>query len=167
MLDCGVFLVVILHVQAESLGKVAKVQQASSVQSITVRYFLVDCVRDCIAEGHGDIEASLPSEVGITHGAIDIVCKGECIATVDEKLPFGIVAFNAQLRQCSGDIDAFTDRLEPARARERSAYAISRFTLIRLSIWGLVLAIQSRWALVPLGIPCKSVLLGITTLRPQ
>ena len=36
LLDRGVFLVVVLHVQVESLGKVAKIQQASAAQSIAV-----------------------------------------------------------------------------------------------------------------------------------
>lgn len=103
-------------------------------QSIAVRYFLEDCVRDCIAEGHGDITTNLPCEAGITHGPIDKVCKCERVAPVDEKLPFGAVAFNAQLRQRGGDIDIFTDRPGACEARARSASAISRFTLVRLSI---------------------------------
>ena len=48
---------------------------------------------------------------------IKLPAAGECIATVDEKLPFGIVAFNAQLRQCSGDIDVFTDRLGTCKSK--------------------------------------------------
>lgn len=85
---CRIFLVVVLHVQAKRLGKIAEVEQAVLAPNIAVPQKLPFCgngLGDGFPQGHGHIEPGALRIVGVARGAIDIVCEGKRIAIPDEE----------------------------------------------------------------------------------
>ena len=111
--DGGVFLAVVLHVQAEGLGKIAEVEQAAPATNIAVPQkfpFRGNGLGDGFPQGHGDIEPAAFRIICIARRTIDIVCKGKRITLPHEELsPLGC-AFDAELSQCGDYIDAVSRR---------------------------------------------------------
>lgn len=111
--DGGVFLVVILNVQPERLGKIAEVEQTTFTTNIAVpQKFLFSGggLGNGLSQGHGDIEPETFRIIGIAGRTIDIVCEGKRFALADEKRSPKGLAFDSELSQCGDHVDAASHR---------------------------------------------------------
>ena len=108
-----VFLVVVLHVQAKRLGKIAEVEQAAPATNIAVaQKFPIrgNGLGNGFPQGHGDVEPGALRIVGVAGRTLDIVCEGKRIALPHEERTSLGRASNADLSQCGGHIDAVSHR---------------------------------------------------------